>query len=377
MTINIPGLAPIERSHWHQLDSAAGAPFYYGLLTIEQRGLLQRWLDVTEGERLVGETSVSAMGMLAGLILGNRIGRVVQCGHYAGYSLLVLGMLMRNAQIDGHIISFDIDQNVTRFTQDWITEAGLDDTAHARVMDSADPFCMAECMRVMTGPPDLVFIDSSHQYRHTLDELDLWSNLITPGGFIAFHDASRLAAVFDHHKAGGVRGALDEWLARNKHVNAIIIDPLATETAAPIYLDPCGFALLQVQPDKKRKLIMPGPKRRIIADPSFAQRDAWILGDGWEWTRRGIVKKPGVSSALTCYAPVISGERYKIEVELAKVKSGGLSPGAGGSDASAFISGNGDQSCVIQASSINAMVGVLASADFDGRVVRFDAQPVT
>ena len=38
------------------------------------------------------------------------------------------------------------------------------------------------------GPADIVFIDTSHHYRHTCRELDVYRPLVRPGGFLVLHD---------------------------------------------------------------------------------------------------------------------------------------------------------------------------------------------
>jgi hypothetical protein len=57
----------------------------------------------------------------------------------------------------------------------------------------------------------MVFIDSSHQYEHTLKELKLWFGLLSPQGLMFLHDVSDFAKTFDSTGEGGVQRALDEW----------------------------------------------------------------------------------------------------------------------------------------------------------------------
>lgn len=38
------------------------------------------------------------------------------------------------------------------------------------------------------GPADILFIDTSHHYTHTLAELDIYRDLVRPGGRIVMHD---------------------------------------------------------------------------------------------------------------------------------------------------------------------------------------------
>jgi predicted O-methyltransferase YrrM len=61
---------------------------------------------------------------------------------------------------------------------------------------------------------DLLFIDTSHQYRHTWDELDLYGPMVVDGGVILLHDTDLEVApgsVRDEDKGYPVRRAVQEW----------------------------------------------------------------------------------------------------------------------------------------------------------------------
>lgn len=362
----------VETRHlWHQLSTPTGGPFYFSLLSDDQRRILGDWLEDTGNQNMIGETSVSAIGILAGLILGNRIGRVAQCGHYAGFSLLVLAMLMQQARIPGRLVSVDVDQTMTDYTRGWIERAGLSEIAAALVFDSGDPFAAHEVTRQLGGCPGLVFIDSSHQYRHTLEELNLWSRLVAPRGFICLHDVSDLSRSFDANGLGGVPAALEEWLPKNPNVSGVMIDPGSCSQST--YLDPCGFGLLQVKDAPLGDAPSCPVSKRLVADPFFEFADNWRLGEGFHWSEVGITKKPGASTAIDCFSPVVSGETYDVVVELKDVRSGGLHACAGGGSLGKFFSQNGVSAGRVKAGSENALIGLLASSDFEGTVVRFSA----
>ena len=99
----------------------------------------------------------------------------------------------------------------------------------------------------MGAAPELIFIDSSHEYASTLAELDLWYPALAPGGFIVLHDSSEFAAGFDASKQGGVHRALREW--RQAHPEAEVFsmnqNVRAQETSGIIYKDFCGAGLVQ------------------------------------------------------------------------------------------------------------------------------------
>ena len=91
-----------------------------------------------------------------------------------------------------------------------------------------------------------MFIDSSHQYRHTKSELALWYSEVAPGGFLILHDVSRQAAEYDSTRAGGVYRAVDEWRARLSP-NALWINDFVSSSYRKkiVYLDGCGLGLIQ------------------------------------------------------------------------------------------------------------------------------------
>jgi cephalosporin hydroxylase len=120
---------------------------------------------------------------------------------------------------------------------------------HLEVCDSADPGVPDRAERYLGGPPQIVFIDSSHQYEHTLRELDLWWAALCPGGILALHDVSQQAQDFDSTGKGGVRRAFGEWtqsagvqstsIALNEFARAgVALDDLT-------YGDWCGLGLVQ------------------------------------------------------------------------------------------------------------------------------------
>jgi cephalosporin hydroxylase len=61
---------------------------------------------------------------------------------------------------------------------------------------------------------DLLFIDSSHQYQHTYDELNLYGDRVADGGVILLHDTDLEVApgsTRDEDKGYPVRRAVQEW----------------------------------------------------------------------------------------------------------------------------------------------------------------------
>ena len=111
-----------------------------------------------------------------------------------------------------------------------------------------DPATAQRCEQVLGGPPELLLVDSSHAYAHTLRELDLWTPRLPVGALVLLHDASAFAAGFDPTGEGGVRRAIDEWLPGHPHWTGMTLNGHVAPGAdgdALVYKDACGLGILQ------------------------------------------------------------------------------------------------------------------------------------
>lgn len=202
MQINNRSLNFSNRQHnrywWHKVNDCNYVPLIYSALDDGEWSLLSRWFDDSENKyQSTGEAGIPPISFLIGLITGSGIRRIVQCGHFIGYSSLMLGFNLRKMGKKNSLYSIDIDKKVTAYSQMWLNEAGLDDYVRLTVNDSAALSEPALAEAYLGGAPQLVFIDSSHQYEHTLDELNLWYPRVAIGGLIALHDTSVFAKTFD------------------------------------------------------------------------------------------------------------------------------------------------------------------------------------
>ena len=237
-----------NRYWWHRAPATDYVPIPYSFLDDAEWAVMAAWFEDTEKKyESTGEANVPPLSLLIGLISGSAISRVVQCGHYVGYSTLLLGFLMRKMGKTGGLYSVDIDPSVTSYTAEWIEKAGLSDYVHLDVADSADPDGPGKVLTHFGNlPPQLVFIDSSHQYEHTLKELDLWYGQLPQGGLIVLHDTSRFAASFDSTGQGGVFRAVSEWCAV-RGVTSLMLNSFVTGGSPGDfpYMDGCGLTLIQ------------------------------------------------------------------------------------------------------------------------------------
>ena len=235
-----------NRYWWHRRTGDAYVPDVYAALTDEEFAHLAAWYEETDAKSMVGECAIPLISWLASFLSANNISRVVQLGSYAGYSALLLGWTLRRMGKKKALVAIDIDEPSLSFTRGWMTRAGLDEQILVHRSDSSDPALGPLAREYLGGAPQLVFIDSSHQYAHTVRELDLWYELLAPAGLIAMHDTSEYAATFDSTAEGGVRRALNEWRAKATGAAAFSLantnQILATHSQ--VYMDGCGVGLI-------------------------------------------------------------------------------------------------------------------------------------
>ncbi|MBI2565691.1 MAG: class I SAM-dependent methyltransferase [Candidatus Schekmanbacteria bacterium] len=235
-----------RRFWWHQRGHAHYVPPVYGTLTNDEWAVLEEWFKETERLELVGEMQIPFVSVLQALVLGSGMTRIVQLGHYSGYSSLLLGFYLRRIGHPARLVSIDIAGDMTEFSRTWIARAGLDDYVQLVTGDSASSDSRDTALRLLGDrQPQLVIVDSSHQYAQSLLELDLWYPVIEPYGLLVAHDISAFASQYDITGLGGGKRAFDEWCSRNgaPHL-AINGDYSGKASGAPIYFDGCGLGLV-------------------------------------------------------------------------------------------------------------------------------------
>lgn len=235
------------RLWWHRLPRSNYVPPIFASLSEEEWQLMQGWFDETSRLNLIGECVVPVMSTLHGLVMGSGIQRIVQLGTHAGYSALLFGFFLRQMHAERALISFEIDKTLAEFAREWITRAGLDAIIQVEMRSSLDPMAPRIAREYLRGDPELVFVDSSHEYKQTLDELERWYPVISPGGLIVLHDTSEFAASFDVTQQGGVHRALQEWREAHPEIEVISLNRTvpAMETPQMVYRDFCGVGLIQ------------------------------------------------------------------------------------------------------------------------------------
>jgi predicted O-methyltransferase YrrM len=239
---------PHPRFWWHKLAGTDYVPPLYAGLGDREWAVMEGWFAETGTRDRIAEINVPAMSFASSLVAANGLRRVVQLGHYYGYSALLLGFAMRAVGARPGLVTIDIDRGANDFTRKWIVAAGLSDHVVVHEGSSDDPACAAASEAALGAPPELLLVDSSHAYAHTLAELDLWTPRLAVGGIVLLHDASLFATAFDPSAEGGVRRALAEWLPRHPEMTGMTLNGHVAPGAdgdALTYKDACGLAILQ------------------------------------------------------------------------------------------------------------------------------------
>jgi predicted O-methyltransferase YrrM len=235
------------RFWWHRLAGSNYVPPIYAFLSEDEWQLLREWYAQTSRENMVGECAVPLISFLQGFIMGNITHRIVQLGTHSGYSALLLGFYLRSMGVRHGLFSLEIDESFCHYARSWLERAGLSDVVQVEHRSSLDPLSGKLAREYLGSAPELVFIDSSHEYGCTRDELDYWYRELAPGGTIVLHDTSEFAADFDVTKQGGVRRAFEEWRNRNPGVESFSFnkDVRSMEVPPSAGKDFCGFGLIR------------------------------------------------------------------------------------------------------------------------------------
>ena len=234
------------RYWWHRLPGMDYVPPVYSSLTDREWAIVAEWYAETDRSAQIGEAAVPLISLLHGLVMGNRAARIVQLGTHAGYSALLLGFMLRRMDARRGLFSLEIDRKFCDIARSWLERAELLDFVEVAEGNSLEPLSADRAREFLDGAPELIILDSSHEYRATLQELDLWYGELADGGLLVVHDVSRFAQSFDVTQSGGVRRAFDEWRAANPGAETFLLNGEARsmDLPRPLYKDACGVGLI-------------------------------------------------------------------------------------------------------------------------------------
>ncbi len=221
-------------------------PPIYSDLTEAEWEMVRAWYEETDHSGEIGECAVPLISLLHGLVMGNRIARIVQLGTCSGYSSLLLGFMLRRMQAPQGLFTLDINPQLCALTRGWLERAGLTNYVAVAEGDSRAPGARAAAAQHFGAEPEMILLDSSHEYQATVEELELWYPVLQIGGLFVLHDVSAFAVEFDVTGQGGVRRALAEWRRQHPEAEALCLNGESRSMALPrpLYKDACGVGLI-------------------------------------------------------------------------------------------------------------------------------------
>jgi predicted O-methyltransferase YrrM len=240
------GENPAGRYWWHRLPGMDFVPPVYSDLSGAEWEIIRAWYEETDESGAIGECAVPLISLLHGLVMGNRITRIVQLGTCSGYSSLLLGFMLRRMNAQRGLFTLEIDPALCAMTTRWLERAGLACFVTVAESNSLDPASIAAARQHFGGEPELILLDSSHEYAATLQELELWYPFLQPGGVLLLHDVSRFAAGFDVTREGGVGRAFAEWRRHHPEAEALCLncESCSMDQPRPLYKDACGLGII-------------------------------------------------------------------------------------------------------------------------------------
>lgn len=155
-----------------------------------------------------GSTPDTDLSVIAGILMARGAKRIVQLGTYQGVGSVVLAAVARqNDPAAGRVLNIDVgDLGAARGLCE---RAGLGDYCEWLMTSSTSPDALARWAEGW----DAVYIDTTHDYDLTAEEIRLYTAGAAPGTVILLHDAAAEAARREPHI--GVGRAIREFLAAN------------------------------------------------------------------------------------------------------------------------------------------------------------------
>jgi predicted O-methyltransferase YrrM len=189
-----------------------------------------------------GATDCSALSLLSIVIKVCQPSKILQFGTYIGFSAIVFaGLLSKNVK-PGKVWTVEPIKSNHNKAKHYARKAGVEKFIEFIDGSSTDPN-VVELLETC-GPYNLVYIDSSHEYGQTLQELRIYlegEKFTHLSSLVALHDAGSEASAFDPTSKGGVPEAIKEWISfgdNRKKYQLFTFEP-------PLYPNPCGLAMIR------------------------------------------------------------------------------------------------------------------------------------
>lgn len=134
---------------------------------------------------------------------------IVETGAYVGGSAMLFASVQEMLGIDGRVIAVDIDLS---FVHDKVRE-------HPRIEliegSSTDPEVVSRIRAAAEGKRTMVDLDADHRAHHVLEELRLYSSLVSPNCYLVVEDSFFGGRPVRPDAVPGPSEALDAWFAED------------------------------------------------------------------------------------------------------------------------------------------------------------------
>jgi predicted O-methyltransferase YrrM len=129
-------------------------------------------------------------GFLGQLVFYKKPAVVVELGCFVGWTSAHLAMAI-HANATGKLYCVDCEQNYLDVTLANLKRLGLDKAAALLLGTSMD----TKVVSALPNKIDVLFIDTSHRYPDTLDEILFYAPRMAEGGYMVLHDSVSWAGV--------------------------------------------------------------------------------------------------------------------------------------------------------------------------------------
>lgn len=173
-----------------------------------------------------GTTPDDDLDVLAALLLAARSKRILQFGTFLGGSGLVLAdIATQNGGELGKLVTVDPNHAYNANQMKYAQMAGLAGAIQTVDGMSTDPALLARLAREKW---DAIYLDTTHQFTQTYEEIKAIAPLCGPATLFLFHDASQHAAdTLDQGRQGGVKRAIAEYCLLNPRWQSFIFEKAA------------------------------------------------------------------------------------------------------------------------------------------------------
>lgn len=184
-----------------------------------------------------GHSDIGARNLIYTTVVNLRPRRVLEIGTHIGSCSLVIGAALRLNKY-GKLLTLEPQAHYQDLANANIVAAALTD--HVEIVPYFSFDAPARERLSKEAPFEVIFIDGAHDYDAALNDIEYCASLLTSNGIMILHDVGRASATMDSSHKGGVRQALYDYTQKNPAAKTTYLEH-------PLWLNPCGVAMLSLQ----------------------------------------------------------------------------------------------------------------------------------